>query len=79
MIDESDHDTLIRMSERILLMGIGLEADRAARNARDAKFDTQIRDVETEVESLRLSRAWFYGAAAGMSALISALIKVFWK
>lgn len=75
----SDHDLLIRISEQVSQMRLSLEADRSNWNSRIAAQDVKIDLVEKDVESLRVSRATIYGMTVALSAIISVLLKVFWK
>jgi hypothetical protein len=88
--NQTDHDLLVRIDEQVKQMRIGFDLERSANIARaiklDSEFDTYKRDTaerikgaENDIESLRMSRAQFYAISGTIAALISILIKVFWK
>lgn len=76
---QSDHDILIRISEQVSGLRLSLESDRTSWNLRASKHESELKDLEKEVESLRISRATLYGMTVALSAIVSTLIKVFWK
>jgi hypothetical protein len=70
-------ELLIRIDERVKQLGQSLDSDRAAWNSRANRQESEMAGMRRELDSLRLSRATFYGGAAVLSTVISIGVKVF--
>ena len=89
-LQESDHDLIVRIDEKVKTISYMIESDRTNSVARDTKrenemsnfktyVEAQLKEIREENESLRMSRAQFFAIAATLSFLFSVGIKLFWK
>jgi hypothetical protein len=70
-MEQTDHDLLVRIDERVSQMQFNLGAELG-------RQDTRMKNVESQVDSLRISRAEMYGYTSAISAVVGILIKFFW-
>jgi len=75
----SDHDLLVRIDEQMKQLRTALDVERVSATARETKQDVRIDHAEKDIESLRISRAQFYAVSATIAAIVTTLLKVFWK
>ncbi len=72
METQSDHDLLVRIDEQVKQMRASADAERLSTASR-------LSTAETDIVSLRMSRAQFFAITTTISFLMAILIKVFWK
>jgi hypothetical protein len=74
-----DHDLLVRIDEQVKALRSDFMAERSAAVSRGEGHDRELKDIRRDVESLRMSRVQLYAIAATLSAIISVVMKVFWR
>ena len=76
---QSDRDLLVRIDERVRGLADDMREHRAEANERERERDAEMKDVRSQLDSLRLSRAKVYGGAAALSVVSSLAQRLLWK
>jgi hypothetical protein len=70
---------LATLDERVRNIGNSMDNDRIEWNRREVAHALEVKTIRDDIDSLQLSRAKLYGGAFALSAVTSALIRVFLK
>jgi hypothetical protein len=78
-LPQSLRDRIVRIDERVRQLVVNDEKRDIYLIELRKDHAADFAEMRKDIDSLRLSRATFYGMSVALSAIISALIRVFWK